>query len=184
MEARIEAAFRELAIPAHRGQGIPYAFVIPGMGRQILVETGFGPDRHIPNSMPASAKATQKEIAGLRKRAAELHTALGSLHKPAVDALGYRKPPADDLPTHLRILIASAVKPGPAGRGSPIRAQNIARIVATHYWRLTGRLPARTNDPDTSQTSGRFVNLLRDIVSILGVKADAGEPPPWSTNAI
>jgi hypothetical protein len=114
-----------------------------------------------------------------------------------VDALGYRKPPAGDLSMHLRILIACAEGavipdlPENVGRGSPkkVRAQKIARIVAIHYWHLTGRLPARTNDPGTSQTSGQFVNLLKDIFSILGVKASAGaqtkalrawKEAPWS----
>jgi hypothetical protein len=108
IQARIEAAFRELAIPPPKGPGLPYALAIPGTGRQLLVEAGCGPDRHIPNTMPASAEATQKEINGLRKRAAELLKALDRLHKPAVDALGYPKPPAGALPMLLRILIAAA----------------------------------------------------------------------------
>jgi hypothetical protein len=177
----IEAALRELDIPPQTVEGIPYSLLIHGIARQILVEGGFGPDLRLPSLTPASAQVTRMEIEKARKLATELLAALNNLHKPAVDALNLRHRPFKLLPVLLRGFIMSTQEavipdlPEKTVRGQPKkeRAKTITRLVATHYWCLTGRVPARTNDPITGQSSGQFHKLLGEVFRILNVEASA-----------
>ena len=203
-EAAIEAAFRKLTPAPPTGKGTPYTALIPGMGRQILVECGFVPDNHGPDT----AKNTRTELDKVASNARKLLAALEGLHQPALDVLAnvYTRPPAGDLPIHLQTLAEIVEKlsiPGfvkHASRKQPPkeRAEKIARIVGAHYWGITGRhptvitkqAPAAYHCGNNNFAVGPFVELLTAIFDATGVMASAAnqagrlrhwKEAPWHT---
>ena len=119
----------------------------------------------------------------MRKHASALLRILETLHKPAIEALGYLKPwPAGPrgLEAQLRILIAAASSAGPAelspnaGKGAPVKyqARKVARTLAQHYLGLTGKLPTRSVS-ENKRAYGSFIHLLTTVYKILGIEADA-----------
>jgi hypothetical protein len=208
-QQRIEATFRKLPVCRAGKPGAPhYEETIPSIARELalmrpattptalgdatgeelakLAEQAKGMDALKRHDEAASSGAARKELAELKKRAEGLLDAIGALHRPAIDALGYRAGAligAGGLTTRLRILIASASSaaiPGqPPNRGAKVKAgpRKIALAVAEHYYRLTGDKPTvDTRQIDTdydkgSESYGPFLDLLTEVFAALGVKA-------------
>jgi hypothetical protein len=136
-----------------------------------------------PHSAIASRTTIKKELAEVRKNACTLLRTLQTLHKPAIEALGYLKPwptGPGGLETQLRILIAAASSAelpelsANAGKGAPVKyqARKVARTLAQHYLGLTGKLPTRIVSENKS-AYGSFIVLLTAVYKILGIEAEA-----------
>ena len=103
LQAELEAAFRKLPIAPPDDGGIPYEWVIPGIGRQLALMRPV--DRKV-----ASPDATKRKLVALKKHAKILCEDMSAM------AL---------LPLKLRILIVEIAHaenpklPPPAGRGAP-----------------------------------------------------------------
>jgi hypothetical protein len=184
MEARLQAALRDLPV-WHPSEGterkaIPYETLIPGIARQLAHMRPT--DRKNPHGAIASRTTTAKELAAVRKNATALLRTLETLHKPAIEALGYLHPwpkGPRGLETQLRILIAASSAepsdlPANAGKGVPVKyqARKVARTLAQHYLGLTGKPPTRSvfgNGP----AFGPFIYLLKTVYEILGIEVDA-----------
>jgi hypothetical protein len=202
-EAAIEAAFRRLPIwrPGNP-EVLSYESLIPGIGRQLLLMKGNEPPPNLKtvdkttaamwkgvaalrrHTETASTSATRRELANLEKRAAALLNAIDALHKPAIDALNYRKEaligPAG-LTTKLRVLSAAASHatipelPATVGRGRKTKDQphRIALAAAQHFYGLTGKIPTVIVPSAGGKARGPFVKLLTEIFAAVGVAASA-----------
>jgi hypothetical protein len=198
-EAAIEAAFRKLPISRPgNADALSTEMSIPGIGRRLLLTKGNEPPPNLQtediatvamwkevaalrrHTEAASSAATEKELAGVKKRAEALLTAIDALHKPAIDALNYRTGALigpRGLTTRLRILIAAAFHaeipelPANAGRGRRVRDQprRIADATAEHFYRLTGKMPTVRTPFSGGKPYGPFIELLTEVFAILGI---------------
>jgi len=196
--AALEDAFRQL--PRWREEtatGIPYEDLIPGIGRQLMMmsprhgpppENGDLPPelRHSPvltrNAHTPKVKSTasaKRELASLARKTEALVEALDDLSRTGLDALNYRQDAIRRLTQNLRILwVYAKMAKVPqilnnTGRGAPKKVQEkkISRVVAIHYFGLTGKKPTMTVVYD--KAGGEFFVLLRTVFEILGIKASA-----------
>ena len=149
-------AFRKLPI-APPG-GIPYEWLIPGIGRQLALMKPV--ERKV-----ASPDATKRKLVALKKHA--------KIHCEDMSAMAL-------LPLKLRILIVEIAQenpklPPPAGRGAPQKslAMQVARTVAEHFYGLTGTRPTRITPPGGGKAHGPFLEFLATTYRILGIKASA-----------
>jgi hypothetical protein len=148
--------------------GIPYTFVIPGIGRQLMLMSPNSPRKHIPGG---------KALRELAKSTGRTIEVLDGLSQSAIDALSFRQLELRKLMTNLRILHVSAEEAAKAGvnfrDGAPkkTQAQRIAIVVAQHYCGLTGKIP--TLSKKEGKVYGPFFHLLKDVYEVLGVKASA-----------
>lgn len=192
----IEAAFRKLPIARPTDpEKLSYESLIPSIPRQLLVERGnvrlrdMGDvavaemwryiDAHKRHEELASSSTTKREIASLARHARALFGAIDSLHKPAIDALNYRKEALTGplgIRTKLKVLIAAADSatvpelPANAGRGRRphVQARKIAFEVAKHFYALTDKLPTvRTLE---GKAYGPFIDLLGDVFAALEIR--------------
>lgn len=166
--AALEAAFRKLPIKKGKAAGIPYESLIPGIARQLMLM--------VPILRPKVA-SEKRGLRNLAQSTGRTVKALDDLSSAALAALNYQPAALRELKTKLRILhAATETVEFTARNGQPkkIQPKKIARIVAQHYYRLTGRKPALTNDPyNGGKTKGQFVELLQAVFEILGIKASA-----------
>ena len=158
LQAELEAAFRKLPINPPDDGGIPYEWLIPGIGRQLALMKPV--DRKV-----ASPDATKRKLGALKKHAKILCEDMSAM------AL---------LPLKLRILIVEIAQenpklPPPAGRGAPQKslAMQVARTVAEHFYGLTGTRPTRITPTGGGKAHGLFLEFLATIYRILGIKASA-----------
>ena len=159
LQAELEAAFRKLPIAPPDDGGIPYEWLIPGIGRQLALMKSV--ERKV-----ASPDATKRKLVALKKHAKILCEDMSGM------AL---------LPLKLRILIVEIAHaenpklPPPAGRGAPQKslAMQVARTVAEHFYGLTGTRPTRITPPGGGKAHGPFLEFLATTYRILGIKASA-----------
>ena len=208
----IEAAFRELEIKRPDDpQKLSYESLIPSIPRQLLVERGnvrptapVSPEvakmwdaidilrRH---TEPASNRATRRELVVLKRQAEALLKALNALHKPAIDALNFRREAligGGGLKARLQILIVAAAAaevpalPANAGRGRRIntQARKMALEVAKHYFGLTGEMPTVRTPIGGGKPYGPFIQLLTEIFAALDIRAGVENHARWAIKAM
>lgn len=184
MEAMLEAALLKLTRDAPQeappADGIPYAHGIPNIVRQLMLMRPTGGS--MPHSESATVQSTKRELDLVVRRAKALLAAVEALHKPAIDALGYREgwtTGPGGFETQLRTLVVMAQNAKPvglqrgAGLGAKVKTQTqaIARVAACHYLGLVGRMPTvRVRD---GQAYGPFVEMLDSVFQALGIEASA-----------
>lgn len=175
--AELEDAFRKLPIRRNEAApGIPYEFIIPGIGRELML---MRPNSGVHPPKAVSADAAKKELRDLARKTEALIEVLDGLSRTSLDALNYREVALRKLKTNLRIfqtgIITTEVQESlvNTGRGAPkkIQPRKIARLVAQHYYALTGKKP--TAPSKDGKAYGPFVELLNAVYRILGVEASA-----------
>jgi hypothetical protein len=174
--AALELAFRRLAIQRSEVvQGIPYEFFIPSIGPQLILM--------VPNPRPKTLPP-KKALRSLLRSTGNTIEALDRLPRPVLDALNYQPAALSKLLMQLRILHA-AVKTVEleTRRSAPTKfqEQKIARVVAQHYFALTGRKPTVSVSHRNGSPSP-FVELLTSVYSILGVKVSAASQAKMITD--
>jgi len=182
MTAMLETALLKVVdnapASAPKANGIPYRLTISGAARQLAKMRPRGGSH--PHNEATTAKSTKAELEQVAKRAEALLSVVEALHKPAIDALGFREPwPTGSvgMETQLRILAAMArnatvADPPPGtGLGAKVKAQPqaIARLAACHYLGLAGRMP--TVAVRNNQAYGPFIEMLASIFDALAVNA-------------
>ncbi len=159
---------------------------LSGIGRELLfaVGNGGGP---LPAEELVGAEQTAKELAAVAEQAAALRTTLQGLHKPALDALGWRRAAAlRRLASDLNVLAASASLaripdlPPNAGKGRKPQAAKleVARRIASHFRRLTGKSATRVWQD--GRAHGEFYDLVTEVFELLGL----GNPDQYAREAI
>jgi hypothetical protein len=160
--AKIEALLRKLPQPPQREDGsereaIPYESLMPGIVRELTLLAG--------TPRPTlQTEVIEKRVAAIKKHADALNADLRAM---------------TSLPLQWRaaiLVIAQEEIPSltkKAGKGAPVkhRARKAARIMAQHFFGLTGASPARITDHDRPPSA--FVDLLTTIFAILGIDAKA-----------
>jgi hypothetical protein len=165
--AALEDAFRKLQ--NRRGeaaQGIPYEFLIPSFGPQLMVM--------VPNPRK-KALPPKKALRSLTRSIGQTIEALDRLPGPVLDSLNYRPAALYNLQMQLRILhVAVKTAEVETRRSAPTKTQEqkIARVVAQHYFALTGKKPTVSVSVKDGNSSP-FVELLTAVYRTLGVKASA-----------
>jgi len=157
LEIEIEAAFRKLPIAPAVGPGIPYETLIPGIAHELSWMRPF--DRNI-----TSPSTTRRNLIALKKRAGVISKDMAAVTQ---------------LPLDVRLIVTACAYfeipelPPPARSGAPEKdlAALVARMVAEHYNRLTGKRPTRITRCGRSKAYGPFIELLTEIYRILGIKA-------------
>jgi hypothetical protein len=174
--AALEEAFRKLPIQHSKAMtGIPYESLLPDIPRQLMLMA------HIPRSEAEfyAAKNNLRNKNGLHKLAKKIGDVikvLDGLSRDALDSLNYRQTALSELKTKLRIFheVTKAAKFHAPRRQPPkVQARKLARVVGQHYYGLTGRIPAKTVDSISGNARGQFIDLLRTVYKILGIKASA-----------
>jgi hypothetical protein len=162
----LEAAFRNLQIKQfEKATGIPYKFLIPGMGRELMLMSP------IPRPKTIGAK---KALDNLTQSTGLIIKVLDSLPQTVLDALNFQPAALRELKTKLRILHVVAKQADVNARsGAPKKAQpsKIALVVARHYYGLTGKKP--TVPKKDGIAYGPFLELLKAVYGILDIKASA-----------
>jgi hypothetical protein len=165
--AALEGAFRKLQIRrGEAAQGIPYEFFIPSIGPQLMLM--------VPNPRP-KALPPKKALHSLTRSIGQTLELLERLPGAVLDALNYRKAALRELETNLRILhFAVKTAEVETRRSAPTKTQEqkIARVVAQHYFALTGKKPTVSVSVKDGNASP-FVELLTAVYGTLGVKASA-----------
>jgi len=160
-------AFRSLKIQRPRkATGIPYESLVPDIGRQLMLMTPVPPG---PKTV-----AGKKSLHDLVQSTGRTIQVLDRLPQSVLDALNYRQAALSELKTKLRILHAAAEAADVKTRhGAPQKAQprKTARVVAQHYYALTGRKP--TVPKKDGKAYGPFLELLRTVFEILGINKKA-----------
>jgi hypothetical protein len=140
---------------------IPYEFVVPGIGRQLMLMKPIARPRVV---------AARKALDNLAKSSERVLEVLDTLPNVALQALNVRLDALHSLKLTLRVLHHNAKIGIPTVRsGAPTKDQprRIARVVAQHYFGLTGRKPAVSKKDGAP--SGNFLDLLKAVYKILGV---------------
>ena len=166
LQAELEAAFRKLPIAPPDDGGIPYEWVIPGIGRQLALMRPV--DRKV-----ASPDATKRKLVALKKHAKILCEDMSGM------AL---------LPLKLRILIVEIAHaenpklPPPAGRGAPQKslAMQVARTVAEHFYGLTGTRPTRITPTGGGKAHGPFLEFLATHSGLPPQTVFSGSERTWA----
>jgi hypothetical protein len=175
----LEDAFRKLTIRrGNPADGIPYDALIPGLGRQLLL---MRPSPGARRQKVVFVRGARGELRRLAVKVGAVIKALEELSETSDEALNFRKGVLVNLTLQLSILEASANHaevlraPPNALRGAPIKTQprKITQAVAQHYYCLTGRAPTRNVTWDAGNSRGAFVERLKTVYAILGVKASA-----------
>jgi len=159
LEKNIEDAFRSLPIAPPTGMGIPYEWLIPGMGRQLSLMKPVSHQR-------SPCESTKRRLIDLQRNARLIcEDAAAITLIPLQLRLSIIGIAHGELPT-LRPI---------AGRGAPPKAQaaQIARTVAQHYYGLTGKRPTRVTPVDDGKAYSPFRKLLAEIYRLLEVNASA-----------
>jgi hypothetical protein len=169
--AALENAFRMLRIQrSNKVTGIPYEFLIPGIGRQLMLMSFAAPH--------PKAESAKKELKYLASSVCRTIGVLERLPRAAIDALDIRESALRQLMTKLRILHAAANSATvTASGGAPVKVQprKIACVVAQHYYALTGKKP--TVPKKAGKATGPFPELLKSVYEILDVERDVSAPP-------
>jgi len=165
--AALEDLFRTLPVqPPSKVDAIPYSFLIPGIGRQLMLMSPVSRRTQIPG---------KKAVKALAQKTGRIVELLDGLSQPVIEALNFRQSAIGKLKTDLRILHAAAKEADVAGvnfrDGAPQKSQarKIAIVVATHYFGLTGKKPTLSRNKDGAY--GQFFDLLKAVYEILGVNA-------------
>jgi hypothetical protein len=161
--AALEKLFRDLPICTPTGN-ISYESLIPGIPRQLLMM------HPVPSRSRSKTAGAKKGLHTVAQSARRTVAALDGLSSNALAALNYRPAALERLKTDLRILAAAARegKADKAGRpkqDGPSQATKIAHAVAQHYCGLTNKAPTAHDQ--------RFLDLLKAVYAVLGVKASA-----------
>lgn len=170
--AALEGAFRKLKIKQNEqdktANKITYKSAIPGIARQLMLM--------VPILRPKVA-SDKRGLRNLAQSTGRTVKALDDLSPAALAALNYRPTALRELKSKLRILHAAAETvefKARIGQPKKIQPKIIARVVAQHYYHLTDREPALTNDAyNGGKANGQFVELLRTVYKTLGIKASA-----------
>jgi hypothetical protein len=126
-----------------------------------------------------SPDTAKKELRKLAGKAKALIKVLDDLSQTALHALNYRQATLGELKTRLRILHATAdarevnADIAKSKRRTEPRKVQIARVVAQHYYGLTGQKPTRRVKWDDGRAYGPFLELLNAVYGILDIKASA-----------
>jgi len=175
--AALQDAFRKLPIRRNEtAKGISYESIIPGIACELML---MAPVSHSAAELFAvkNGLRNKKGLHKLAQKIGDVVKVLDGLSQDALDSLNYRQAALRKLKTELRIfheVVKAAKFDAPHGQPPKAQAKKIARIVGLHYYGLTGRIPAKTVDPVSSEASGQFVELLRTVYKILGInKASA-----------
>jgi hypothetical protein len=192
--AALANAFRKLTIRRPTGTGIPCEFFIGDIGRQLMpmrpvprrklrfvleVKRKKGAPKlneqwdETPIIEDLPAKKAPKALHDLARSASRTLALLDGLSQPALDALNYQKDALRQLRIGLIVLYGAAIqaKVSPATKPEKIQERKIARVVAQHYYDLTGKAPSvSTKD---GKANGPFLDLLNAVYEILDVRASA-----------
>jgi len=163
----LEDAFRSLPIKRpKKANAIPYDLLIPAMGRQLILMT---PSRPPQTVVPKIA------LRNLNQSSAQIIKVLDSLSSDELSALNHGSMGLQELTIRLKVLHKVTAKPvvkRPPGRPTKIQPAKITKVVAQHYYRLTGRKPAVSKNLH-GVAGGCFLELVQKVFMILGVEASA-----------
>jgi hypothetical protein len=165
--AALEDAFRK--VPIRRGEvtpAIPYDFLIPDIAGQLM--------RMIPNPRP-KALPPKEALRRLTRSIGHTVEVLDGLPPTVLDALNYQRSALRKLQAQLRILhFAAKTAEVVTRRSAPtkLQEQKIARVVAQHYFALTGKKPTVTVRVKDGKASP-FLELLTAVYRIIGLNVSA-----------
>jgi hypothetical protein len=175
--AALEVAFRRLPISRRETSAIPYEEVIPGIARQLMLMGG----KPTPQRKKVSIQKAKRELERLARLSGATAEALRELSQTAIDLLSLKPEflSIREQASWLRLLSADAQSAASSClpteqrvRQKNPRPVEVARVVALHYFRLTGEKPRRRNTWD-GKAYGPFLELLNAVYKVLGVKASA-----------
>jgi hypothetical protein len=149
--------------------GVPYEYLIPGIARELMLMIPYQRPKTLPPILPP-----KEALRKLAQSAGRTIKVLDGLPEDALAALNYRPGALRTLHIQLRILHAAAKEAKVETRRSPPtkpQARKIARVVAQHYSRLTGKEP--TVPAKDGKAYGPLLKLLQAVYRILDIKASA-----------
>jgi hypothetical protein len=127
---------------------------------------------------PASATATARELADLKKAVDTLNEAIAALHKPARHIIGWDRPSRFEMELERmerrlkRVEVPRTLPPIPK-RSANERQVELAGAVAKAYRFLTGTPPTRAVSIDTHEPYGAFHGLLSEVFRAFGIEKGA-----------
>jgi hypothetical protein len=156
---------------------------VEGLAEHLLFAAGMALVAKLPRMQATrSARQAKAELAALARTAGQLVRHLESMHGDTlamVSANGKQSPfrvaqYAGELAD--RATAAMLEVPERKVNTSPEKLETIrlARVCASFYTDMTGKMPASGYDPINEKADGPFVRFLSDVFAALGVKGTAG----------
>jgi hypothetical protein len=159
LQTQLEALFHELPIAPPHGQGIPYAMLIPGIGRQLALMKGVDPK-------PQRRHDTRCKLMTMKRHARVLCEDIPAMaHLPLELRLSVLQMARAEIPD----LVPMTRKGAPP----KVLAEKVACTVAEHFYALTGNRPTRITPAEGGKAYSPFLRLLATTYRLLGIKASA-----------